>query len=267
MPKENRAGFATSWTTFGEGERNALLLHCSLGQASAWKAVAKGLGDMLTMTAIDLPGHGGSDIWDDRGDYKEVCVRTAETFLEDQTDIIGHSFGAAVALRLAQENPEKVRSLTLIEPVFFAVAFEADPATRAVYDQDHDPFFDAYQSGDMDKATDVFTTLWGGSDWSKIPTPVQDYMKARINIVAATNGSLLDDNAGLAKTGKIEGITCPTLIVEAGHTVQIMREVTAALGNRMPNATRVVIEGAAHMVPMSHPKELTAKIRDLLARS
>lgn len=267
MPKDIRAGFATSWTTFGQGDRPALLLHCSLGQASAWRGVAKALDHSLAMVAIDLPGHGASDLWDDRADYKAVCVNTAETFLDQPMDIIGHSFGAAVALRLAQKNPDKVRSLTLIEPVFFAVAFAHQESARAVYDHAHDPFFHAYQSGDLEQATALFTTLWGGTDWTRIPAPVQKYMVDRINIVAATNDALLKDNAGLAAPGEIEKIKCPTLIVEAGNTVAIMRHITSELERRIPNSKRIVIDGAAHMVPMSHAADLSAHIADLLAIS
>ena len=267
MPTEPRAGFATSWTTYGQGDRPALMLHCSLGQASAWKGVAKALNNSLHMVAMDLPGHGASDIWDDGADYKKTCVDTAATFLDQKMDIIGHSFGAAVALRLAQENPDRVRSLTLIEPVFFAVAFAGDDTARATYDQDHDPFFHAYQSGDLARATELFTTLWGGSDWSRIPAPVQKYMVDRINIVAATNESLLNDNAGLAEQGKLENILCPTLIVEAENTVAIMRNIAAELERRIPDAKRVIIKGSAHMVPMSHANELSMHIAEVLANS
>ena len=35
-------------------------------------------------------------------------------------DVVGHSFGGSIALRLALEMPELVKSLTLIEPVCFA---------------------------------------------------------------------------------------------------------------------------------------------------
>jgi lipase len=49
---------------------------------------------------------------------------------EGPVHLIGHSFGATVALRLAIEAPERVASLTLIEPVLFAAAPDG-PEKRA----------------------------------------------------------------------------------------------------------------------------------------
>ncbi len=265
MPNDIRAGHPTSWSTIGSGERNALMLHCSLGQASAWTPIAKGLSDQCTMTLVDLPGHGQSGPWDGEGDYHTLCTEVAATFLTEPTDIIGHSFGATLALRLARDFPHYTRSLTLIEPVLFALAFEGDQSLRQVYDQDHKAFFEAFQRGDTQLATELFSELWGGHRWSQLPEYLQTYMSDRIRLVAATNGTLIDDNAGLTTAGVIEAITAPTLVIEAEHTVDIMRHITAQLGARLPNVTLKVIEKAGHMVPLSHPETVSDEISRFLA--
>jgi lipase len=56
----------------------------------------------------------------------------AVDLLQDQAqgqpvDVIGHSFGGTVALRLAVERPDLVRSLVLIEPVFVAALLADRP--------------------------------------------------------------------------------------------------------------------------------------------
>lgn len=265
MPKDSRTGVSTSWSTIGTGARNALMLHCSLGQASAWTPIAKGLSDQCTMTLVDLPGHGQSDPWDGEGDYHSLCTEVAATFLKEPTNIIGHSFGATLALRLARDFPQFTRSLTLIEPVLFALAFEGDQSLRQVYDQDHKAFFEAFQKGDMPLATERFIELWGGNGWSRMPQHHRTYMIDRIGLVAATNGTLIDDNAGLTAEGVIEAITAPTLVIEAEQTVDIMRHITAQLGARLPNVTHKVIETAGHMVPLSHPETVTGEISRFLA--
>lgn len=265
MPNDIRAGHPTSWTTIGTGNRNTLMLHCSLGQASAWTAVSKGLSDQCTMTLVDLPGHGQSGPWDGEGDYHTLCTEVAATFLTEPTDIIGHSFGATLALRLARDFPNYTRSLTLIEPVLFALVFEGDQSLRQVYDHDHNAFFEAFQKGDMPLATERFIELWGGNGWSRMPQHLRTYMIDRIGLVAATNGTLIDDNAGLTAEGVIEAITAPTLVIEAEQTVEIMRHIAKQLGTRLPNVTHKVIEKAGHMVPLSHPETVSDEISRFLA--
>jgi pimeloyl-ACP methyl ester carboxylesterase len=81
------------------------------------------------MIAFDLPGHGRSADWDGASDYHHLSTQIAASFLTEPVDLIGHSFGATVALRLAVEQPQKLRSLILIEPVFFAVAAQDSPGS------------------------------------------------------------------------------------------------------------------------------------------
>ena len=75
-----------------------------------------------------------------------ISTQIVGNFITDPIDVIGHSFGATVALRLAVEQPEKVRSLTLIEPVFFAVAGQDVPASLVAAQ----PYRDALQAA-LDK--------------------------------------------------------------------------------------------------------------------
>jgi lipase len=89
------------------------------------------LGDIATLHAFDLPCHGASGDWDGQGDIHDTATDMALTVLDDigaqPIDLLGHSFGATVALRLAIEHPERIRSLIMYEPVFFAAAIRDDP--------------------------------------------------------------------------------------------------------------------------------------------
>ncbi len=75
------------------------MIHCSLASCEAWGGLARVLSGALTMTAFDMPGHGRSDEWDARGEIQGVTAEIAAGFLDGPADVIGHSFGATVALR------------------------------------------------------------------------------------------------------------------------------------------------------------------------
>ena len=52
----------------------------------------------------------------------------------------------------------------------------------------------------------------------------------------------------------------PVLVMQGGATQPIMSAVTEALSARMPKAQIAVIEGAGHMVPVTHPEAVAEVI-------
>ena len=104
--------------TWGDG-RAVLCLHCSLARGRAWAGVAKHLRGWRVI-APDLPGHGAGADADTARDFHDQATEAVTCSLpEEPAPIIGHSFGATVALRLAIERPGQVSALVLYEPVLF----------------------------------------------------------------------------------------------------------------------------------------------------
>jgi len=96
-----------------------VFLH-GLGDGSfVWRDVVPRLRAQLASMAIDLRGHGRSD-WDTDGNYSladhavDMC-RIIWHFGLDRVLLIGHSMGAAVALRVAAHLGESVVGLVLID--------------------------------------------------------------------------------------------------------------------------------------------------------
>lgn len=162
---ETRAGHQICWTHAGtEGARHAVMIHCSLAhRGGAWRGVQRQLHDHLSMRAFDLPGHGESGPpWDGETEFQDVAADVALSLIDEQADLIGHSYGATIALRVAQMHPpEKVRSLTLIEPVMFHLT-RGQPVHDAYTDEMSPPCFNALWQGDRMRAARLFNRTWGG---------------------------------------------------------------------------------------------------------
>lgn len=261
MPKAQKAGFPTYWTTFGQGPRQALMIHCALAHSSSWGRVARGLSGFLTMTAFDTPGHGRSDRWDGRDEIQKATAEIAASFFDHPADVIGHSFGATVALRLAVMRPDLVRTLTLIEPVFFAVALRDKPDLAAAFHAQEEPFAAALERGDMLAAAENFTRMWGdGSPWGAIPKSVQSALADQMYLIAASRDALHDDVGGMLSSGVLESLNVPVLFVEGSASPDIISIIGDGLAARLPNLTRAMIMGAGHMAPVSHADQVAAEI-------
>lgn len=106
MPTKAGPGFLR-WRSWGAGERRALLLHGSTSSSATWWRVGPALAEAgWRVKAPDLPGHGASP----RVDRPLTPTVAAEYVLAELSQqpfglVIGHSFGASVALALQKRRP------------------------------------------------------------------------------------------------------------------------------------------------------------------
>jgi lipase len=242
---------------FGDGARKVLALHCSLAHGGVWGGLT--LPDCRVI-APDLLGHGDLPLWDGAGDYHGDCTRAVFDLMERPMDVIGHSSGGTVALRLALERPDLVRSLVLIEPVLFAAARAAGDAAFAVHAAAFAPFAAAMAVGDRTAATAFFHGYWSPGDFAALPDGLQAYMTARIDLIPAQLDVMMQDAAGLLRYMGLESLGIPVLLMEGATSPPVIAAIQAELARRLPQARRVVIAGAGHMAPVTHRAQVSAAI-------
>ena len=86
------------------------------------------------------------------------CARLMDHVGWQKAHIVGHSYGALVALQLAIDAPERVRSVALLEPAARGVSSSKQVAAAL------EPVVAAYRSGDKAGAVDGFLLHVCG-DW------------------------------------------------------------------------------------------------------
>ena len=249
--------------SFGSGPRQLLAIHCSLAHSGAWRGLAAALEGEVTLTAFDMLSHGRSPDWDQQGDFQLRNVDAGLSLLTQPMDLIGHSFGATVALQMAVQRPELVRSLTLIEPVFFAAV--EDPDMLQGLEQQNQPFRQALSAGDTALAARLFNRMWssGAPKWPDLSEATRAAMARAIPIVPACDQAILTDRAGVLAPGGMGCLAMPVLLLRGSDTNPIVAAVNASLLSQLPNGRSIAIDGAGHMVPISHPSQVAACLRAL----
>jgi pimeloyl-ACP methyl ester carboxylesterase len=111
-------------TRWGAGARVVMVHGSAQGGPAGGEhqfAAQRPLADLgLELVLPDRPGHGRSP---SRGpEDLEVDAEWVAELLEDGAHLVGHSYGAAIALCAAALRPGATRSLTLIEPPILSVA-------------------------------------------------------------------------------------------------------------------------------------------------
>lgn len=271
MPEGLRAGYWTFWRVVGGGPRLGLAVHCSLAHSGALRGVLEPLSDLLITTAMDQPGHGRSADWPGGVPFQEAMVAILHDFLaeaEGPVDLIGHSFGGTCCLRVAAEMPNRIRSLTLIEPPIYDALKAINAPEMAEQDALDAPFAEALAAGDYARAAHEFSQGWGsGLPWDSLPEEQQAYLIARMPLIEGAGHALNADFRGLLQPGGLEAIDLPVLLVRGTMSPPSVPAILRILGDRLPRSETVVVEGAGHMVPITHAVPVATALRDFLSRT
>ncbi len=250
----------------GAADQPVLLLHCSASSGRQWDRLAGMLGDGLCPIAPDLYGYGSAPSWTGPGALNLAAeTGLAAAALPDDADalhIVGHSYGGAVALRLAVEQPWRVRSLTLVEPVAFHVLGEGVAADRRILDSVRrlaGAMVEGIRSGDYHQAMGLFVDYWNGDGaWQRMQPETQRRLSRHAPKV------VLDFHAAIHEPTTLDTyrrrFDFPVLVLRGARSPQSARRVAAMLAKQIPGASLVNVAGAGHMLPLTHPEPVNTAI-------
>lgn len=112
-----------SYLEWNQGKEPLLLLHGLADNAIVWASLAEYLSDRYHIIAPDLRGHGESGK-PDHGYSCDDIIADLEALMQhkgwNSAHIIAHSWSAKVAAVWAREQPERFRSLVLVDPAFIS---------------------------------------------------------------------------------------------------------------------------------------------------
>ncbi len=236
-----------------------------LGSGRSWGPIADRLDGRIDLRAPDWPGHGRSAAWQPGPgpDITTTAARLVGAAIDRPLDLIGHSFGAVVALRIAVAAPQAIRSLTLVEPVLFA----ALPARDRDADGLMDRLLAAEAAGDRAGATRMFMRHWGGTDPDAAQAPARAQMQAQMATVLDSMPDLYDDRGRILRDGGIEAIEAPVLLISGAQSPPGIHSIAEALAARMADVGRATVPGAGHMAPLTHPDAVAGLIAANLDRA
>jgi pimeloyl-ACP methyl ester carboxylesterase len=230
-----------------------VLVHGLMGSLSDWRdRLLPLLARNFAVLTYDLRGHGSSDMppsgYTTLQMSEDLC-QLMEHCAIAQADIVGHSFGGAVALYLAVHHPERVRCLTISDTRIRLL----QPAQR-FKDWTYWPMWKAQlaQTGiTLNEDDEMDFALLD----SLIPKPVADRNPRRQErwktLLSSTSAmSDLRDLSGLS-VESIQQLTTPAQAIYGElspclPTLEKLREL-------LPSLHATVLPGLGHFFPMTKP--------------
>jgi pimeloyl-ACP methyl ester carboxylesterase len=213
-----------------------LLVHGSGGNAaSAWASVQP-LAARFTLVAPSRGGYPPNPPLE-RIDFGEQAAELGP-LLEDGAHLVGHSYGGVIALLMAADRPEAVRSLVVSEPPAFAIA-RGDPEVDAVVQRLDEHF----TRGPRDPREFLvgFLAAVGSS-----ATPPEELSPELEQSIRATMAERPPWEAQIPLDA-LAATAFPKLVVSGAHH-PAFDAVCDALEQRLA-ADRAVLPGAGHSIP------------------
>lgn len=232
-------------------------LHANASTSSQWVALMERLAPRFHVLAPDSYGAGRSPAWpedrlirlsDEAALLEPVFARAGDPFM-----LIGHSYGAAVALIAAVGRPQRVRALALYEPTLFALLDAESPPPN-----DADGIREvvaaataALDAGDRPGAARRFIDYWMGEGaWDRMPEQRQGPIAASVANLRGWANALLGEPTPL---GAFAGLSIPVLFMLGGKSPASSRGVARLLTGVLPRVEVVEFPALGHMGPVTHP--------------
>lgn len=254
-----------SFRTFGQGGgRPIVALHGVKGHRSRWRWLSDHLPGRQVV-ALDLRGHGRSGWappWTLEQHAADVLA-TMDALDLPRADLLGHSFGGAVAVRLARHAPHRVGRMVLLDPALWldpqvagdraeterAPASFTDPAQARAARSDRWPQLPDESILDQEVAEHLVRGPDGRWRWRYAPAAV---------VTAFSE---------MARPLVLPPASVPTLLVRAARAGVVRPEVIEACRLATDADVTVVDLDCFHEVPLERPSESAALVDGFLARS
>ncbi len=238
-----------------------VFLHGGVGTVAEWKRVLERWSGAHRRIAIDAygvdngPGPAAGRTIDDYADQ----VRAVAEHVGEPLHLVGFSWGGATALRVATTTPHVLASLTVIEPQAYSLLSHEHPQAFATIAAMRDRWR-AHVAADRwyDAFAEFLDHYNGPGSFDSWSADRRDAFLAE----QRTRGDLWDVLFESPLTpAALTSITLPTLVIEGGRTAEVERALCEVVRRCVPRCRHAVLDGAGHMMPLTHPDALIEAIQ------
>lgn len=190
-------------------------------------------------------------------DHAGHCASVLSSLDIGHAHVLAHSSGALIALQLAADHPDLVRSLVLVEPAPAPCLLPPDVA--AGFGQFLESVMVTAAAGDLPAAFDTFMRV----------ACAEDYRTVLVGALGANGLERAERDCGFFFRDEIPAIRewslaastafridQPVLLVQGGASPPIVHGTVARLAEMLPNAETTTARGADHLLPLRDPATL-----------
>lgn len=239
-------------------------LHSSASGPAQWRRLALDLAERHAVTVPklthDCAGQGLAVAAD--------AVIAQLLRIGEPVHLVGHSFGGAVALKIAVLRPDLIASLTLYEPsaLFLADCTDEDEALGIESLRQIAASLAAnIEAGRADVGIRQFIAFWHNQDcWDHLPASKQLRLAAAAPSVVDDFTAVFSERMSLTE---LHSVQIPTLVMLGMDSPQLTQRIAARIANAMPRARLAILPSLGHMAPLTDPEWVNPRICQHIAEA
>jgi pimeloyl-ACP methyl ester carboxylesterase len=241
-----------------------VLVPGSFSTGAAWRSVVQVLRRPWRVVTTSLLGYGeteerrdpsGPRMADEIQVLEEVIRRAGRGA---PVHVVGHSFGAQVALATAVRGGAPLASLCLIEPPCPATLRLAGEQTRfAEFGDMTARYAAAWNAGDREAARHVIDFYGGTGTFDAFAPRVRDF------VVQTTATNLLDWVLAYADATPLQTfatVNVPTLVMRGALGHPAVRRSNELIARALPNSVLVDVADASHFMIATHAADVAGLV-------
>jgi pimeloyl-ACP methyl ester carboxylesterase len=224
----------------GEGPP-LVLVHGTAADHGRWRAVLPAFEERFSVLAVDRRGRGessDSDGYEIEREFEDVAAVVDS--LGESVNLLGHSYGALVALEAALLT-ENVRKLVLYDPGIEVAGEEVSPPEVI------ERLEALLEAGDRDGV--VATTM---REVAGLPPETVEYVRsqsvwrARADAAHTIPRELRAVKAYRFDPERFDDLGVPTLVLSGGESPAALRKAAKAVDEALPDSSSVAMPGQGH---------------------
>jgi pimeloyl-ACP methyl ester carboxylesterase len=268
MPKARlKSNITIHYQQIGEGP-DLVMIHGLTGNLAIWQLkIIPMLWDHFRILTYDLRGHGYSEVTptgysadDMAGDLEDLL----DALDIEKASLVGHSFGADVALYLALRRPQRVRQVVAIEAALPAMIYLRSREDWEGWDYWSDVLERSGRPVPPERRSDVLYLLrqsleipkkWG--PLNGLPRKAAPYLRLIENTTIAPDSQ----RVGTLTLDKIPAISVPVYLIYSEGSAFV--GTYHHLHSHLPNARGVLLPPTewGHFGPLEQPELVAEEIR------
>jgi pimeloyl-ACP methyl ester carboxylesterase len=249
-------GVRLFWEQTGDSGVPLVLVHGSWGDHHNWDAVVPALAQSFRVFTYDRRGHSQSERLPTQGSIEEDVADLAAFITANKlapAHIVGNSFGAAIAVKLAAAQPALCATLSIHEPPLIGMIGE-DPVFPEVR-QRIGAVLATLKSGDMESGARQFVenVALGPGMWEKLPPDLRQTFI--FNAPTWIDEMNEPESVMTVDLDRLRTFTRPTLLSEGDQSPSFFAVILKKLASTLPQAQHHVYRGGGHIPHLTHPDE------------